>query len=165
MLYNYDFRYSLVKIPVKSVLRLNFRKMVFTGRKENVSKNRPIIVAPNHRNALLDALLIVYAGYHNRQVVFLARADIFKQKFVAWMLRGMRIIPVFRIRDGKDNLDKNKDIFGSAARILKKNNPVAIFPEARHNRSEEHTSELQSRPHLVCRLLLEKKKNNLSIAL
>src|SRR6266498_5909508 len=27
------------------------------------------------------------------------------------------------------------------------------------SRSEEHTSELQSRPHLVCRLLLEKKKN------
>src|SRR5215813_14455798 len=27
-----------------------------------------------------------------------------------------------------------------------------------HPRSEEHTSELQSRPHLVCRLLLEKKK-------
>src|SRR3989442_1811530 len=27
-----------------------------------------------------------------------------------------------------------------------------------HRRSEEHTSELQSRPHLVCRLLLEKKK-------
>src|SRR3989442_11752314 len=26
------------------------------------------------------------------------------------------------------------------------------------SRSEEHTSELQSRPHLVCRLLLEKKK-------
>src|SRR2546429_7377377 len=29
----------------------------------------------------------------------------------------------------------------------------------RDNRSEEHTSELQSRLHLVCRLLLEKKKN------
>src|SRR5690554_7748714 len=28
-------------------------------------------------------------------------------------------------------------------------------------RSEEHTSELQSRPHLVCRLLLEKKKETL----
>src|SRR2546422_7362696 len=28
-----------------------------------------------------------------------------------------------------------------------------------HGRSEEHTSELQSRLHLVCRLLLEKKKN------
>src|SRR5215510_15849150 len=30
---------------------------------------------------------------------------------------------------------------------------------SRHARSEEHTSELQSRGHLVCRLLLEKKKN------
>src|SRR3989442_4629004 len=29
------------------------------------------------------------------------------------------------------------------------------------DRSEEHTSELQSRPHLVCRLLLGKKKNKL----
>src|SRR3989442_6905501 len=29
-------------------------------------------------------------------------------------------------------------------------------------RSEEHTSELQSRPHLVCRLLLEKKKKTTS---
>src|SRR3989442_6500604 len=31
-------------------------------------------------------------------------------------------------------------------------------PRAIVARSEEHTSELQSRPHLVCRLLLEKKK-------
>src|SRR5690625_5503539 len=31
-------------------------------------------------------------------------------------------------------------------------------------RSEEHTSELQSRGHLVCRLLLEKKKNNIQPA-
>src|SRR5215813_14695302 len=30
-------------------------------------------------------------------------------------------------------------------------------------RSEEHTSELQSRPHLVCRLLLENKKNSLNL--
>src|SRR2546422_8613235 len=32
----------------------------------------------------------------------------------------------------------------------------------RAGRSEEHTSELQSRLHLVCRLLLEKKKNKLT---
>src|SRR5690554_7787333 len=30
------------------------------------------------------------------------------------------------------------------------------------SRSEEHTSELQSRPHLVCRLLLEKKKKKIN---
>src|SRR3712207_7680651 len=34
--------------------------------------------------------------------------------------------------------------------------------EAARGRSEEHTSELQSRQYLVCRLLLEKKKNETS---
>src|SRR6266498_4931814 len=34
------------------------------------------------------------------------------------------------------------------------------YPARSPRRSEKHTSELQSRPHLVCRLLLEKKKNN-----
>src|SRR5436305_8395826 len=37
--------------------------------------------------------------------------------------------------------------------------PRRVLPhELDRPRSEEHTSELQSRPHLVCRLLLEKKK-------
>src|SRR5690554_7378835 len=38
-------------------------------------------------------------------------------------------------------------------------------PELQGYRSEEHTSELQSRPHLVCRLLLEKKKKNIKHSL
>src|SRR2546429_1492493 len=38
--------------------------------------------------------------------------------------------------------------------------PTRIRSQPRRVRSEEHTSELQSRLHLVCRLLLEKKKNN-----
>src|SRR2546422_8070314 len=36
--------------------------------------------------------------------------------------------------------------------------PVGSDRDLRRGRSEEHTSELQSRLHLVCRLLLEKKK-------
>src|SRR2546429_5381131 len=36
--------------------------------------------------------------------------------------------------------------------------PVREMQAKLHRRSEEHTSELQSRLHLVCRLLLEKKK-------
>src|SRR2546429_6957974 len=36
----------------------------------------------------------------------------------------------------------------------------AFASRIKTNRSEEHTSELQSRLHLVCRLLLEKKKTN-----
>src|SRR3712207_6935451 len=40
---------------------------------------------------------------------------------------------------------------------------VASTPEEFAARSEEHTSELQSRQYLVCRLLLEKKKSRASI--
>src|SRR5690554_7782331 len=44
-----------------------------------------------------------------------------------------------------------------ALEALKSNkHKVTIYSDSK--RSEEHTSELQSRPHLVCRLLLEKKK-------
>src|SRR5436305_5156399 len=37
---------------------------------------------------------------------------------------------------------------------------IALEIDRNRARSEEHTSELQSRPHLVCRLLLEKKKHH-----
>src|SRR5690606_22711049 len=45
--------------------------------------------------------------------------------------------------------DASRDLFDAAAR----------FVGHRRGRSEEHTSELQSRENLVCRLLLEKKKH------
>src|SRR5207244_13307693 len=38
--------------------------------------------------------------------------------------------------------------------------PASRRPRRTRSRSEEHTSELQSPDHLVCRLLLEKKKKN-----
>src|SRR2546422_5909704 len=41
------------------------------------------------------------------------------------------------------------------SKVFPRIKPSSMFP-----RSEEHTSELQSRLHLVCRLLLEKKKND-----
>src|SRR3712207_7352684 len=40
--------------------------------------------------------------------------------------------------------------------------PVSARTDAGLDRSEEHTSELQSRQYLVCRLLLEKKKSSFS---
>src|SRR2546422_10058794 len=55
---------------------------------------------------------------------------------------------------------------GSGGRRLSERSTVGL-PSRRRSRppgrSEEHTSELQSRLHLVCRLLLEKKKKNKKI--
>src|SRR5436305_11924293 len=48
--------------------------------------------------------------------------------------------------------------FTSAGIALSARRSSRSVTSIRRCRSEEHTSELQSRPHLVCRLLLEKKK-------
>src|SRR2546422_7812662 len=54
-------------------------------------------------------------------------------------------------------------LFRSLVKEVHWTNPhVAIFVFGTAKRSEEHTSELQSRLHLVCRLLLEKKKRKSS---
>src|SRR3712207_7047149 len=59
-----------------------------------------------------------------------------------------------------------------AARVGLRHRPVrgtarGLRPVLEHTRSEEHTSELQSRQYLVCRLLLEKKNtlNNILLSL
>src|SRR5690554_7031150 len=54
----------------------------------------------------------------------------------------------------KEAVNTSKVLTGA----LKGNFPGTTFKVNKGSRSEEHTSELQSRPHLVCRLLLEKKK-------
>src|SRR3989442_9999000 len=55
-------------------------------------------------------------------------------------------------------------LFRSLPVRLRNSSPGTLAASRRcahpYDRSEEHTSELQSRPHLVCRLLLEKKKKN-----
>ena len=63
-----------------------------------------------------------------------------------------------------------KDVIAACEEWIKKFDPTkkehahhlleALWVHQQHNRSEEHTSELQSRTNLVCRLLLEKKKNH-----
>src|SRR2546425_1709667 len=49
----------------------------------------------------------------------------------------------------------------SAGNVPSRNRGTTASPNSLATRSEEHTSELQSLAYLVCRLLLEKKKNGL----
>src|SRR3712207_7925035 len=62
-----------------------------------------------------------------------------------------------------DRPDRQQDLLGRRRAIGHPIRGPEGAAEDGRRRSEEHTSELQSRQYLVCRLLLEKKKKNLSI--
>src|SRR5260370_6558986 len=72
---------------------------------------------------------------------------------------------VIFFRDQKMSIDQHKDFGRRFGPLHVHPNAPITFPEhpevlvIKADRSEEHTSELQSHLNLVCRLLLEKKKN------
>ena len=65
-------------------------------------------------------------------------------------------IPLFSEHFKKEDLETALRISWCESRG--KPTAVGVNKDGTKDRSEEHTSELQSRLHLVCRLLLEKKK-------
>src|SRR3712207_7318882 len=64
--------------------------------------------------------------------------------------------------NGPRKKKSNKGNGGNGGNSKSKNQAGARSKKNKTKRSEEHTSELQSRQYLVCRLLLEKKKTNIS---
>lgn len=98
--------------------------------KENVPENEPVIFAPNHQNALMDALAIICTL--NKQTIFMARADIFKNKLVRNILYFLKIIPVYRIRDGIDQLGNNEESFNLVLQLLEHKKCIGIMPEGNH---------------------------------
>jgi len=97
--------------------------------KENIPEKGPVIISPNHQNALLDALLILKSTPYELSNTFIARGDIFKKGFVSNALRFMKILPAFRIRDGYENLGKNDATFDESREVLETKNALCIFPE------------------------------------
>ena len=97
--------------------------------KENIPTDCPVIFAPNHTNALMDALAVLSALPAKLPVIFLARADIFKNKKAAKFLQFTKILPAFRMRDGVENLGKNAEIFDTCVEVLHQNKALGIMPE------------------------------------
>jgi 1-acyl-sn-glycerol-3-phosphate acyltransferase len=127
----WSFRYLLAKyILVKPIHDLYYRKIQIQNH-SNIPRNAPVILAPNHQNALMDA--IAFVSGINFQTVFLARADVFTSKFVIKLLTFCKILPVYRIRDGRANLQKNDEIFETTIAILHNHeNPLCLYPEGNH---------------------------------
>lgn len=79
----------------------------------------------------MDILLI--ATHCNGKPWYLTRADVFKNKIFRPLFEFLQMLPVYRIRDGKANLPKNKPIFERCGRLLDSNEAILLFPEANHS--------------------------------
>ncbi len=127
---NYSIGYSILK-AVFGFWHNNiyYRKIIVLGR-ENINPEDHIIFAPNHQNALMDALAVLFA--QRGQLIFLARADIFRKKFIASLLYYFKMLPVYRIRDGYSSLKENDETFNKTIEVIRNKNRLVILPEGDH---------------------------------
>lgn len=98
---------------------------------ENLPTDGSYIIAPCHQQALMEPLAVL--NFAPKSPVFLARADIFAKPVVRAILTFLKILPVYRIRDGKGNLSKNNEIFDLSRNVLLDGFPLCLMAEGRHN--------------------------------
>lgn len=126
---DYNFWYAFLRYYVDFVLKLSYRNIRYVGR-EKIPQDGAVIYAPNHTNALMDALVIL--AMDRKAKVFVARADIFKNKTLAKIFRFLKIMPIMRMRDGMDEVRKNNETIKRAVDVLRDKVPFCIFPEGQH---------------------------------
>lgn len=68
----------------------------------------------------------------NRATVFMTRADIFRKPLLQKVFTFLKMLPIFRIRDGYAAVKQNEEIIAKCVKVLKHRLPLALFPEATH---------------------------------
>lgn len=128
-IYDKDLGYNILKPIVDWNLKHSYRKVEVRG-KENIPSDGAVLIAPNHCNTLMDALVILRA--FENETVFGARADMFNNAFVAKLMYFIRILPMVRQRDGMRNVLKNYETQEIIVDTLKNKVRFCMFPEGRH---------------------------------
>lgn len=123
--------YNFIRLGlVGTGLRFFYKKKLVID-KHKIPKGKPILLVPNHQNSFMDALLVTTTVYQTTS--FLTRAKAFQSQFMDWFLRSLNLLPVYRVRDGISNIQKNNDIFQTCVDYLANNEAVLIFAEANHD--------------------------------
>ena len=134
-IYRHSKTYHYGRYWLRFSLRKIFYRRIEIRRKENFNWKDPLIFAPNHQNALMDAL--VFVGTLRQQPVFLSRADLFNSPFVRSFLSLCKMLPVWRIRDGFRSVPQNDTTFQKCHKILRNRNTLILFPEGNHGDKAE----------------------------
>jgi 1-acyl-sn-glycerol-3-phosphate acyltransferase len=122
-------RYSIIRLFVRMAFYFFYKRIHISGR-ANIPDGGRLIFAANHQNALMDALSVILTN--NYQPVYLARADLFRKPFIARMLGYIKMMPVYRFRDGYETMGHNEDTFEITSRVLASGGCVGIMPEGNH---------------------------------
>ena len=93
-------------------------------------KGVPTIFGVNHSNTLMDAMVLLASSHAKK--VFIARGDIFKNPIVAKILTFLRILPIFRIRNGVAAVRHNDETLDKAVDVIHDHVDLYIFPEGTH---------------------------------
>ncbi len=117
---------QLLKILIQAGLWLFCNKIHLKNKRLFKTKG-PLLIIANHPNSFLDALII--GSYYKRRVYFLARGDVFKKPIHRFLLESLNMIPVYRLREGKEFLHLNDYAFSRSIQLLSKGNAVLIFIE------------------------------------
>ena len=121
--------YSLLRPIVDHNCRRSYRRFEVHGQ-EKLPKDGALIYGINHSNTLMDALVVLATSHHKK--VFMARGDIFANPKIAKILRFMRILPLFRIRNGVAAVKNNTDSMEQAVDVVHDHVGLYLFPEGRH---------------------------------
>ena len=128
--YDKNFGYTLLRIFwVNPIIKLSVRRLIIRGE-EKLPKDGSVIIGCNHTSALLDPLVILRAM--NRATVFMTRADIFRKPLLQKVFTFLKMLPIFRIRDGYAAVKQNEEIITKCGDVLQHGLPLALFPEATH---------------------------------
>lgn len=128
-IYENNLLYNIGKPYVVWTFKQYFDEYIILG-KEHIPVDEPVIFAPNHLNALMDALAVLSLPPTRQVKVYLSRADLFHlPKWMVQFIRFAKLMPAFRIRDGYENLGKNKESFDEADTVLLNNAGMVIMPE------------------------------------
>ncbi len=99
--------------------------------REKIPKDKAVIFLSNHQNALLDPLLITITS--TRKNYFLTRAAVFKNPTIAKILKSLQMLPVYRMVDGVNTIQKNRSIFTFCTKLLHQKKSIILFPEGSHS--------------------------------
>ena len=122
--------YNLLSPLVQFGTRCHYNRFDVHGL-ENLPAEGAYIIAPCHQQCLMEPLAVLC--FAPKPPVFLARADIFARASIRAILTFLKILPVYRIRDGQSNLSKNNTTFDASRKVLLDGFPLCLMAEGRHN--------------------------------